>query len=89
MNKVMHTILILATATFAIWLFHEKKDKPVYALYVTSVLGSPVHLATFDGNSSDRLEDCRLIAKLLTKEFGRDYSCMYLKDVQNILAINE
>ncbi|MDZ4081585.1 MAG: hypothetical protein U1E10_01495, partial [Bdellovibrionales bacterium] len=52
-------------------------------LTTDSVMGSTVHVASFDGNSAFKNDDCDLVASLLSEKYSRPYSCSKWEQVKD------
>lgn len=53
----------------------SKRSDSTIVLTTDSAMGSTVHVASFDGNSAFKNDDCDLVSSLLSEKYSRTYSC--------------
>ena len=71
----MSQILILLIVLGVLSSCEQKpKDKDI-VLVTESLMGSLIHLATFNGNSATQSDDCKVTAVALIEKYKRIYDC--------------
>ena len=80
MNKLRYFLYSIYLVS-AVGCTERVKDHDIL-LTTTSMFGSTVWIASFNGNSSDKNGDCTMVAEPLNKLYpARGYRCEYAKDV--------
>jgi hypothetical protein len=77
----MRTLLIIS-AFFVLSSCNTRAKDDDTVLISESILGSSIHLATFNGNSADKDSDCDMIARDLMEKYGRTFKCRKYSSVK-------
>lgn len=60
-----------------------KRSDATVVLVSTTIFGSPVHIASFDGNSANQSGDCQVTAAALNEKYSRNYECKTWREVKD------
>lgn len=85
--EILGTTIIVMQFFVIIFLLQKPANENDIVLHVESLLGSTVHLASFDGNSASKREGCQNIAKIQTELYGREYRCDKRKFVEAMAKV--